>query len=86
MDGEAFFLGERERVKEGLERGLSEAPLALVGPDLVELAHPEIEVGLEVVDRGVIGESLRITASGQATRVERPKGTSRPLSMKPRPD
>ena len=49
----AFFLGEREGVKEGLEGRLSEAPLSLMGSDLVELAHPEIEVGLEVVDRGV---------------------------------
>ena len=52
-DLEAFLAREREGVKEGLERGLSEAPLALMGPDLVELAHPEIEVGLQVVDSGV---------------------------------
>src|SRR5271165_4135373 len=53
IDLERFFTRERERVKEGLHGGLSEAPLALMGPGLVELAHPEVEVGLEVVDRGV---------------------------------
>jgi hypothetical protein len=40
----------RERVKEGLHRVLSEAPLALMGPGLVELAHPEVEVGLQALD------------------------------------
>src|SRR3974377_287010 len=49
-DLEGFFTRERERVKEGLHGGLSEAPLALMGPGLVELAHPEVEVGLEVLD------------------------------------
>ena len=34
-------------------RGLSEAPFALMRPDLVELAHPDVEVGLQVVDRRV---------------------------------
>ncbi len=29
----------------------SEAPLSLVGPGLVELAHPEVEVRLELHDR-----------------------------------
>ena len=53
MTGEGFFPREREGVKEGLERSFSEARLALVGPDLVELAHPEIEVGLKLVDCGV---------------------------------
>src|SRR6516165_6995470 len=48
-----FFARERERVKEGLQGGLSEAPLALMGPGLVELAHPEVEVGLQVLDRRV---------------------------------
>jgi hypothetical protein len=46
-----FFTRERERVKEGLGGGLSEAPLALMGPGLVELANPQVEVGLEVLDR-----------------------------------
>ena len=52
-DREGFFSRDRERVKEGVERGLSEAPLALMGPRLVELAHPEIEVGLQLLDRRV---------------------------------
>jgi hypothetical protein len=52
-DLEAFFFGDWERVKEGLDWRLSEAPLALMRPDLVELAHPEIEVDLKVVDCGV---------------------------------
>ena len=52
-DRKGFFSRDRQRVKEGLERRLSEAPFALMGPRLVELAHPEIEVGLQVVDRGV---------------------------------
>ena len=47
------FPRERERVKESLKRRLSEAPLPLMGPDLVEPAHPEIEVDLKVIDRGV---------------------------------
>ena len=34
-----------------LHGGLSETPLFLVGPGLVELAHPEVEVGLQVDDR-----------------------------------
>ena len=34
-------------------RRLSEAPLSLMWPCLVELAHPEVEVGLKVLDRGV---------------------------------
>jgi hypothetical protein len=45
------FTREWERVKEGPHGGLSEAPLALMGSGLVELAHPEVEVGLEVLDR-----------------------------------
>jgi hypothetical protein len=46
-----IFARERERVKEGLHGGLSEAPLSLVGPGLLELAHSEVEVGLQVDDR-----------------------------------
>ena len=48
---EEIFARERERVEEGLHGGLSEAPLALMGSGLVEFAHPEVEVGLEVLDR-----------------------------------
>lgn len=48
-----FFARERERVKEGLHGGLSKAPLAVVGSDLVELSHPEVEVGLQALDRVV---------------------------------
>src|SRR5208337_3646807 len=33
--------------------GLSEAPFALMRPGPVELAHPDVEVGLQVVDRRV---------------------------------
>ena len=52
-DREAFFFRDWEGVKESLDRRLSEAPFALMRPDLVELAHPEIEVGLQLLDRRV---------------------------------
>ena len=52
-DRKAFFFRQRDGVKEGLERRLSKAPFALMRPDLIELVHPEIEVDLKVVDRGV---------------------------------
>jgi hypothetical protein len=63
-----FFTRERERVKEGLHGGLSEAPLALMGPGLVELSHPEIEVGLQVLDRLVEllaeGDAIKLVEHG----------------------
>ena len=52
-DREAFFFRDWEGVKESLDRRLSEAPFALMRSDLVELAHPEIEVALQLLDRRV---------------------------------
>ena len=48
-----FFAREWQGVKEGLHRGLSEAPFALMGPGLIELAHPGVEVGLQLIDRRI---------------------------------
>jgi hypothetical protein len=50
IDLNGFFLRKGECVKEGLKRGLSKAPFALMGPRFIELAHPEVEVGLKVLD------------------------------------
>src|SRR4029079_11957420 len=45
-----FLLCQRECVKEGLHRGLAEAPAALMGPALIVFDQPGIEVGLQLVD------------------------------------
>jgi hypothetical protein len=67
-DRKAFFFRQRDGVKEGLERRLSKAPFALMRPDLVELAHPEIEVGLQVLDGGVDllaeGDAIELVEDG----------------------
>lgn len=63
-----FFARERERVKEGLHGGLSKAPFALMRPDLIELAHPEVEIGLQVLDGGVDflaeGDAIKLIQHG----------------------
>jgi hypothetical protein len=41
-----FLLRQRKRVKQGLHRGLAEAPSALMGPPLIIFGDPGIEVGL----------------------------------------
>src|SRR5205823_8653850 len=48
-----FLLRQGERVKEGLHRGLAEAPAALMGSLLVVFDDPGIEVGLQLVDRAI---------------------------------
>src|SRR5437763_6029069 len=47
----SFAMGER--VKNGLHRGLSEAPASLMGPALVVVDEPGIEIGLQLVDRAI---------------------------------
>jgi hypothetical protein len=51
-DREGFLSRQGQGIKEGLHGGLSEAPFALMRPDLVERAHRGVEVGLQVVDLG----------------------------------
>ena len=51
--GHEFLHCQRERVKEGLHRGLAEAPAALMGPLLVVFGDPRIKVGLQLVDGAI---------------------------------
>ena len=53
FDREGFFLRERDGVKEGLHRGLSEAPASLMWPRLIVAVDPGIEVGLQLGERPV---------------------------------
>src|SRR6516165_8210877 len=48
-----FLLCQRERVKEGLHRGLAEAPATLVRAPLVVVDEPGVEVALQLVARAV---------------------------------
>src|SRR6202035_2244531 len=48
-----FLLRQGECVKEGLRRGFAEAPAALMGPPLVIVDEPSIEVILQLVDRPI---------------------------------
>jgi hypothetical protein len=45
-----FLLRQGQRVKQGLHRGLAEAPAALMGPSFIVFGDPGIEVGLQLVD------------------------------------
>ncbi len=47
-DLEGFFFGDGQGVKEVWIGVFPETPFALVRADLVELEHPEIQVGLQV--------------------------------------
>src|SRR3954451_12631420 len=51
--GDHLLLCERDGVKEGLHRGLAEAPAALMRPVLVVAPDPFIKVGLQLDDRAV---------------------------------
>src|SRR3954451_13129992 len=51
--GDHLLLGERDGVKEGLQRGLAKAPAALMRPVLVVAPDPLIKVGLQLGDRAV---------------------------------
>src|SRR6476660_3794051 len=42
-----------QRVKEGLHRGLTEAPAALMGTQFIVLDEPEVEIGLQLLDRQI---------------------------------
>src|SRR5690348_1374122 len=42
-----------QRVKEGLHRGLTEAPAALMGALFIVLDEPEVEIGLQLVDHQI---------------------------------
>src|SRR5437773_8051144 len=46
-----FLLCQRERVKEGLHRGLAEAPAALMRAPMIVIDEPGVEVSLQLVDR-----------------------------------
>src|SRR6516165_6259041 len=48
-----FLLRQWQRVKKGLQRGLAEAPAALMGPLLVVFGDPRIKVGLQLVDGAI---------------------------------
>ena len=48
-----FLLRKGQRVKEGLHRGLAEAPAALMRARFVVRRQPGIEVGLQLVDRPI---------------------------------
>src|SRR3954447_3389223 len=51
--GDHLLLCERDGVKEGLHRGLPEAPPTLMRPVLVVAPDPLIKVGLQLGDRAV---------------------------------
>src|SRR4051794_33041776 len=48
-----FLLRHGERVKEGLHRGLAETPAALMRQAFIVLGDPDIEIGLQFVDRAI---------------------------------
>src|SRR6516162_4532242 len=48
-----FLLRQGQRVKKGLQRGLAEAPAALMGALLVVFGDPRIKVGLQLVDGAI---------------------------------
>ena len=49
--GDHFLLRHRECVQEGLHRGFTEAPTALMWPRLIVLTDPQIKIGLQFIDR-----------------------------------
>jgi hypothetical protein len=49
-----FLLGQWERVKKGLHRGLDKAPAALMGAAMVVVDHSDIEIDLQFVDVSTI--------------------------------
>ena len=53
LSSHEFLLRHWQRVKEGLHRGLTEAPAALMGALFVVLDEPDIEIGLQLVDRQI---------------------------------
>ena len=53
LSSHEFLLCHWQRVKEGLHRGLTEAPAALMGALFVVLDEPDIEIGLQLVDRQI---------------------------------
>ena len=49
--GHEFLLRQWDCVKEGLHRGLAEAPAALMRSTMVVFNQPSVEIGLQLVDR-----------------------------------
>src|SRR6202048_2670505 len=48
-----FLLRHRHCVEERLHRSLAEAPAPLMGPRLIVLVNPDIEIGLQFVDETI---------------------------------
>jgi hypothetical protein len=51
--GDHFLLRHRHCVEERLHRRLAEAPAPLMGPRLIVLVNPDIEIGLQLVDETI---------------------------------
>src|SRR3954470_18696475 len=51
--GDHFLLRHRECIQKGLHWCFAEAPTALMWPRLIVLADPQIEIGLQLVDRTI---------------------------------
>src|SRR3954451_6396960 len=53
LGSDHFLLRDRHCIKEGLHRRFSEAPASLMWPRFIVLADPQIDVGLQLVNRTI---------------------------------